>query len=133
VRAPLGPRDRSGARDCTPSVMTGVALDPFGSVGSLLGYVIGMLGIAMLVYIVWPEFFPAFRLADLASAPMRLVVLEGQDQAFDLLRELVGIAHRPPRTVVEGLEAMLLAPAAKRLAEEEWGRWSAAKPRRSSR
>jgi hypothetical protein len=22
VRAPLGPRDRSGARDCTPSVMT---------------------------------------------------------------------------------------------------------------
>jgi hypothetical protein len=62
VRAPLGPRDRSGARDCTPSVMTEVALDPFGSVGSLLGYVIGMLGIAMLVYIVWPEFFPAFRL-----------------------------------------------------------------------
>jgi hypothetical protein len=113
--------------------MTEVALDPFGSVGSLLGYVIGMLGIAMLVYIVWPEFFPAFRLADLASAPMRLVVLEGQDQAFDLLPELVGIAHRPPRTVVEGLEAMLLAPAAKRLAEEEWGRWSAAKPRRSSR
>src|SRR5580704_19727996 len=73
------------------------------------------------------------ELADLASAPMRLVVLEGQDQAFDLLRELVGIAHRPPRTVVEGLEAMLLAPAAKRLAEEEWGPWSAAKPRRSSR
>jgi hypothetical protein len=73
------------------------------------------------------------ELADLASAPMRLVVLEGQDEAFDLLRELVGIAHRPPRTVVEGLEAMLLAPAAKRLAEEEWGRWSAAKPRRSSR
>jgi hypothetical protein len=45
--------------------MTEVALDPFGSVGSLcagfrtgslLGYVIGMLGIAM------PEFFPAFRL-----------------------------------------------------------------------
>ena len=53
MRAPLGPRDRSGARDCTPSVMTEVALDPFGSVGSLLGYVIGMLGIAMLVYIVW--------------------------------------------------------------------------------
>ena len=25
------------------------------------------------------------------------------------------------------------APAVKRLAEEEWGRWSAAKPRRSSR
>jgi hypothetical protein len=43
--------------------MTEVALDPFGSVGSLLGYVIGMLSIAMLVYIVvWPEFFPAFRL-----------------------------------------------------------------------
>ncbi len=47
------------------------------------------------------------ELADLASAPMRLVALEGQDEAFDLLRELVGIAHRPPRTVVEGLEAML--------------------------
>jgi len=29
--------------------MTEVALDPFGSVGSLLGYVIGMLGIAMLM------------------------------------------------------------------------------------
>jgi hypothetical protein len=30
------------------------------------------------------------ELADLASAPMRLVALEGQNQAFDLLRE-VGI------------------------------------------
>jgi hypothetical protein len=71
----------------------------------VIALLIGMLGIAMLVYIVWSEFFPAFRLADLASAPMRLVVLEGQDEAFDLLRELVGIAHRPPRS---GARTLLL-------------------------
>jgi hypothetical protein len=48
------------------------------------------------------------ELADLASAPMRLVALEGQDEAFDLLRELVGIAHRPPRPVVQSLDAVFL-------------------------
>ena len=62
VRAPLAPSDQSGARDCTPSGVTEVARDPFGSVGSLLGYVIGILGIAMLVYAIWPAIFPAIRL-----------------------------------------------------------------------
>jgi hypothetical protein len=84
VRAPLGPRDRSGARDCTPSVMTEVALDPFGSVGSLLGYVIGMLGIAMLVYIVWPEFFPAFRLIE--AQPHIVMAAYGTPRRFAAVR-----------------------------------------------
>ena len=44
---------------------------------------------------------PDQEFADFARAPMRLVALETEDQAFDLLRQLVGIAHRPPRTVVD--------------------------------
>jgi hypothetical protein len=42
--------------------MIDVADDPFHGVGGLLGYVIGMLGIAMVVYGIWPEIFPVFRL-----------------------------------------------------------------------
>ena len=36
------------------------------------------------------------ELADLARAPMRLLAFKPDDQALDRLRQLVGIAHRPP-------------------------------------
>ena len=48
------------------------------------------------------------ELADLARAPVRLVALEADDQALDLRRQLVGVAHRPARAVAQGLEAVLL-------------------------
>lgn len=48
------------------------------------------------------------QLADLARAPMGLFALAAQDEAFDLLGQLVGVAHRPPRAVGERLEAVLL-------------------------
>jgi len=51
---------------------------------------------------------PDEKLADLARAPMGLVVLEPDDQAFDRLRQLVGVAHRPPAAVGQGLEPMVL-------------------------
>jgi uncharacterized membrane protein YfcA len=62
VRAPLIPSNRSGARVCTPSDIKEVARDPFSGAGTLLGYVIGMLGIAMLVYTISPAIFPLLRL-----------------------------------------------------------------------
>ena len=36
------------------------------------------------------------ELTDLAGAPMRLATFAFDDQALDRLRQLVGIAHRPP-------------------------------------
>ena len=51
---------------------------------------------------------PDEKLAELARAPMGLLALEGDDQALDLGRQLVGVAHRPARAVAQGLEAMLL-------------------------
>jgi len=47
------------------------------------------------------------KLANLARSPVRLVALGGDDQAFDLLRQLVGISHGPTRTIVQGLLAVL--------------------------
>jgi uncharacterized membrane protein YfcA len=47
VRAPMAP---SGAPNCAPFGMTEVASDPFHSVGSLLGFATGMLGIAMAIH-----------------------------------------------------------------------------------
>src|SRR5262249_48382702 len=38
-------------------------------------------------------------LADFARTPMRLIPLEGNDQALDLLGQLVGITHRPAEAV----------------------------------
>ena len=51
---------------------------------------------------------PDQELADLARAPMRLLGLQPDDQALDLLRQLVGVAHRPARPVAQGLKPMLL-------------------------
>src|SRR6202166_2937461 len=48
------------------------------------------------------------QLPDLAGAPMGLVPLQADDRGFKLLRQLVGIAHRPPRSVAQGFQAMLL-------------------------
>lgn len=48
------------------------------------------------------------QLADLARAPVRLLALEGEDQALDLGRQLLGIAHRSARAVAQRLEAVLL-------------------------
>ena len=48
------------------------------------------------------------QFADLAGAPMRLVALGRDDQALDLPRQLVGIAHRAPGAVTERVEPMFL-------------------------
>jgi hypothetical protein len=39
---------------------------------------------------------------------VRLLGLEANNQALDLLRELVGIAHRPPRAIAQGSQPVLL-------------------------
>src|SRR5689334_7976139 len=46
--------------------------------------------------------------ADLTSAPVRLLAFEADDQALELLRQLVGVADRPPRTVAQRLKPMFL-------------------------
>src|SRR5271166_3601845 len=48
------------------------------------------------------------KLANFACAPMRFVAFEVDDQAFDLRRELVGVAHGPARTIGEGLQPMFV-------------------------
>jgi hypothetical protein len=45
---------------------------------------------------------------DLACAPVRLLGLEADNQALDLLRQQIGIARRPPRSIAQGLKPMLL-------------------------
>jgi hypothetical protein len=54
---------------------------------------------------------PHQELADLAGTPVRLLLLAGDDQALDLRRQLVGVAHRPPRAIAQRLEAVLLVAA----------------------
>ena len=51
---------------------------------------------------------PDQELADLARAPVRLLGLQPDDQALDLLRQLVGIAHRPARPIAQGRKPVLL-------------------------
>ena len=46
---------------------------------------------------------PHQQFADLARTPVRLLGLEADDKGLDLLRELVGIAHRPSGAVTERL------------------------------
>jgi hypothetical protein len=48
------------------------------------------------------------ELSDLARAPVRLVALEGDDQALDLVRRLVGIAYRPAGAVAQSGEPVIL-------------------------
>ena len=53
---------------------------------------------------------PDQQLADLARVPMRLVALEADDQALDLRRQLIGVAHWPARAVAERLEPVPPVP-----------------------
>src|SRR3981081_4955292 len=46
--------------------------------------------------------------ADFLCTPIWLVALGGYDGRFDLLRQLVGVAERPPRAIGEALKAALL-------------------------
>lgn len=40
---------------------------------------------------------PDEQFADFARAPVGFFALEGDDQALDLARQLIGVAHRPAR------------------------------------
>src|SRR5512135_3703720 len=51
---------------------------------------------------------PDQKLPDLACAPMQLLAFEPDNQARNRLRQLIGVAHRPPRTVAQGLKTVLL-------------------------
>src|SRR5256885_1753987 len=51
---------------------------------------------------------PDQEFADFARAPMRLVALERDDEALDLLRQLVCVAHGPARTVGQCRHSVLL-------------------------
>jgi len=44
----------------------------------------------------------------LRGAPMRLVAFEPDDQALDRVRQLIGVAHRPPRAVGQGFKPVFL-------------------------
>src|SRR6516225_7083580 len=48
------------------------------------------------------------ELADLTGAPMWLLALEPDNQSLDLLRQLIGVAHRPARAVAQGGQPVLL-------------------------
>jgi hypothetical protein len=51
---------------------------------------------------------PAYqKLAGLAGAPVRLVLLEAHDRPLDLVGQLVGVAHRPPRPIRQRIEPLL--------------------------
>src|SRR5262245_1657446 len=50
---------------------------------------------------------PDQQLADLARAPVRLLGLEADNQALDLLQELMGIADRPPGLIAQGGHPLL--------------------------
>ena len=53
---------------------------------------------------------PNQQFSDLASAPIRLLALAGDDELLDLRRQLVGVSHRPARAIGQRLEPMLLVP-----------------------
>ncbi len=57
-----------------------------------------------------PACAPAAR--GSSGAPMRLVALEIDDQPLDLLGQLIGVAHRPPRTVAKGISSFGLVAVA---------------------
>ena len=47
-------------------------------------------------------------LADLTGPPMGFLALGRDDQGLDLLRQLVGVANRPTRTIGQGLQTVFL-------------------------
>src|SRR5215471_16023447 len=50
---------------------------------------------------------PDEEFADLAGSPMGLLGFEADDQALDLLRQLIGVANGPPRSVGQRLQPVL--------------------------
>jgi hypothetical protein len=48
------------------------------------------------------------ELADFTCPPVRLLSLQPDNQALDLLRQLIGIAHRPARPIAQGCSSVLL-------------------------
>src|SRR5579883_1663219 len=48
------------------------------------------------------------QLPDLARPPVRLVLLGPDDRGLQLVRQLIGVAYRPPRSIGEAREAMVL-------------------------
>jgi len=50
---------------------------------------------------------PHQELADLARAPVRLLGLEADDQALQLFRKLIGVAHRSARPIAQRRQPML--------------------------
>src|SRR6185312_2242349 len=50
---------------------------------------------------------PDQQFADLARAPVRLLGLQADNQALDLFRQLIGIAHRSPGTIAQGSQSLL--------------------------
>jgi len=56
---------------------------------------------------------PDQELPDLAGTPVRLLGLQPDNQPLDLLRQLVGVAHRPARSVAEGGQPMLFIAVGK--------------------
>ncbi len=48
------------------------------------------------------------KLTDLACAPVRLLWLEADNEALDLLRQLIGVAHRAPAAVGKSLKPVFL-------------------------
>lgn len=51
---------------------------------------------------------PSQPLADLGRSPSGLVLLQSNDQRFDLKGKLVGVAIRPARSICQGLEAAIV-------------------------
>ena len=47
------------------------------------------------------------QFADFARAPMRLAALEIDDQPLHLVRQLVGVTHRPARAIGERIEPLI--------------------------
>src|SRR5437660_3984443 len=48
------------------------------------------------------------QLADLSRSPVPLLLLEPDDQALDLLRQLIGVAERSSRAVAQRLQPVFL-------------------------
>jgi len=45
---------------------------------------------------------PDQKFADLAGAPVGFVGLQPDNQSLDLLGQLIGVAHRPARSIAQG-------------------------------
>src|SRR6266576_6489376 len=53
---------------------------------------------------------PHQQFANFARPPIRLVALEADDQAFNLMGQLISIPDRPPRAIGQSRTTVLLVP-----------------------